>query len=146
MPTNSATAVLFNETNLADIVSVLTWTQNVHCLYPVNQFYSSIVNAQSITLQNRNGYEHLLWSGNDVGNPQSPLSLMTQRGEIGGGYKHTCHSNKPEHAYPVVLGHASETKSMYIQCRFAYDDVTYPVIIVPFDPEDIDKEMKCIKQ
>ncbi len=33
-----------------------------------------------------------------------------------------------------------------IKYRYAYDDVTYPVTYIPFDPRDIDKEMVCVKQ
>ena len=146
MPANNATAVLYNESSSIDVVSIMTWTLDKNCKYPVTQFYNTSVNAQSITLQNRNSYEHLLWSGNDVGVPQSPMSLMTQRGKMGGGYGQTCHLKKTDYANPAVVDHVSRFKPMNIKYRYAYDNVTYPVTYIPFDPSDIDKEMVCVKQ
>lgn len=62
MSLNKATAILYGEPK-NDIVSILTWQQNDRCLYPVKQYMDDEIIFQSITLQKRNGYEHLLWSG-----------------------------------------------------------------------------------
>lgn len=144
MPSNKSTAILYRGDNNQDIVSIIKWTAN-NCMYPINQFFSNISNAQSLTLQERNGYEHLLWSGNEIGNPQSPMYLMNQRGEIGGGFGLTCHSKNTDKAQPATVNHVNKTKHMGIKYRFHYDSVSYPVLYIQFNPIDINKEIICNK-
>ena len=144
MPSNDATAVLYNDNT--DFVSVLKWKKNsVFCNYPVKQFYNNELKLQSLTLQERNGYEHLFWSGNAVGTPHSPMYLMSQRGEQGGGYDKTCHSTIDESAQPVTIEHAIREKYLRIGLRFPYDVVTYPVTYINFVPYVVDKEFQCVK-
>ena len=145
MPSNDATAVLYNDNT--DFVSVLKWKKNSdYCNYPVRQFYNNGLKLQSITLQKRNGYEHLFWSGNAVGTPHSPMYLMSQRGEQGGGYEQTCHSKNEDNAQPVIINHSLREKKMRIGLRFAYDVVTYPVTYINFVPYVIEKEFQCVKE
>lgn len=145
LPSNNATAVLYNDNS--DFVSVLKWSKNnIYCNYPVRKFYNNGLKLQSITLQKRNGYEHLFWSGNDVGTPHSPMYLMSQRGEQGGGYEQTCHSKNEDNAQPVIINHSLREKKMRIGLRFAYDEVRYPVTYINFAPYVIEKEFQCVKE
>ena len=144
MPLNDATAVLFNDNT--DYVSVLTWTKNTYCNFPVVQFFNKDFGLHSITLQKRNGYEHLFWTGDELNNLHSPVYLMSQRGEQGGGYEQTCHSRNYDEAQPVTINHAVENKRLRIGLRFAYDDVTYPVTYINFYPYELEKEFQCVKE
>ena len=144
MPLNDATAVLFNDNT--DYVSVLTWTKNTYCNFPVVQFYNEDFGLHSITLQKRNGYEHLFWTGDELNNLHSPVYLMSQRGEQGGGYEQTCHSRNYDEAQPVTIKHAVENKRLRIGLRFAYDDVTYPVTYINFYPYELEKEFQCVME
>ena len=141
MPSNDATAVLYNDNT--DFVSVLKWEKDKRCFYPVKQFYNNELKLQSLTLQERNGYEHLFWSGNAVGTPHSPMYLMSQRGEQGGGYDETCHSTKEKDAQPVTIEHSVCEKRLRIGLRFPYDEVRYPVTYINFVPYVVDKEFQC---
>lgn len=144
MPSNNATAYILREYNWPDNVSVLTWdTTYINCLYPIKQFHQDYTNVQSITMQNRNGYEHLLWSGMEVGNPYTPLHLMTQRGNQGGGYDRTCHKEIDEVAQPVRLEHSIREKHLHIGIRYPNNLATYPITYISFTPHDIGKEIIC---
>lgn len=142
---NNATAILYNDNS--DYVTVLNWMLNSNsCNYPVEMFYNNNCILHSLTLQNRNGYEHLFWSGKEASNSLSPMYIMSQRGEQGGGYEQTCHYVKNEVAQPVIIGHSIINNPMPIGPRFSYDEVTYPVTYIHFDPYEFDKEFQCIKE
>lgn len=145
LPANNATAVLFQERN-SDIVSIITWKQNEYCRYPVKQYTDDNILFQSITLQKRNGYEHLFWSGMEKNNIFSPLYLMSQRGENGGGYEQTCHKENDVEAQPATVQHQLIENRMRIKVRFPYNEVTYPVTFIPLIDEEIEKEFPCIKE
>lgn len=144
MPSNNSTAVLYNESRV-DIVSIITWNKNQYCVYPVKQFYDNNIKAHSITLQERNGFEHLFWSGMEKSNLYSPMYLMSQRGFIGGGYEQTCHYNNNIIANPVIINHNVTMIELPIIKRFPYDEISYPVTYVHFTPYELNKEYICIK-
>ena len=143
LPANDATAVLYNES--LDFVSVLKWEEDGYCKYPIRRFYHDNISAQSITLQERNGYEHLLWSGRKTDNAMSNMFLMTQRGEQGNGYTKTCHKQDSDVANPTVLEHATVEKQMRITIRYPFDEERYPVKYKHFNPEVMDREFPCEK-
>lgn len=143
MPLNDATAIINTFNN--DYVTVLNWKQDtLFCNYPVMQFYQSSINAQSISLQRRNGYEHLLWSGRQTNNTVSNMFLMTQRGEQGGGYNKPCHEKNTWKAQPITIDHDIDEKNMNIQIRYPYDYERYPVTYINFNPQSIDKNYNCV--
>ncbi len=144
LPSNDATAFLYNEN--IDFVTVLKWEKDsLYCVFPFNRFYNNELKLQSLTLQERNGYEHLFWSGNAVGTPHSPMYLMSQRGEQGGGYDETCHSTFDKYADPVTIEHSVCEKPLRIGLRFPYDEVRYPVTYINFVPYVVDKEFQCVR-
>ena len=145
LPSNNATAVLFEEHN-SDIVSILTWNKNRYCRYPVKQYLDDGILFQSITLQKRNGYEHLFWSGMEKNNIFSPLYLMSQRGENGGGYEQSCHKENDVEAQPITVEHQLIENQLRIIHRFPYDEVTYPVTYIPLIDNEIEKEFPCVKE
>lgn len=145
LPENNATAILYND--ISDYITVLNWKLNNNsCNYPVKMFYNNNCILQSLTLQERNGYEHLFWTGMESGNSLSPMYIMSQRGEQGGGYEKTCHSKNDDAAFPVNISHTINEKILHIKKRYAYDDVTYPVAFIHFTPYDIEKEFICIEK
>lgn len=145
MPENNATAILYDDNS--DYITVLNWKLNNNsCKYPVKMFYNNNCILHSLTLQKRNGYEHLFWSGKEASNSLSPMYIMSQRGESGGGYEKTCHYKDDDAAFPVTINHTVESKELNIQLRFPYDEVTYPVTYIHFDPYEFDKEFQCIKE
>lgn len=145
LPANNATAVLYND--VSDYVSVLNWNLNsTYCNYPVRQFYNYGLGLHSLTLQERNGYEHLFWTGDELNNLHSPVYLMSQRGEQGGGYEQTCHSENYDAALPATINHTVEYKQLHIQIRFPYDEVAHPVIYINFIPYELEKEFQCVKE
>lgn len=144
MPLNDATAILYSHND--DYVSILKWKkEDNYCNYPIKEFFHSEITAQSISLQKRNSYEHLLWSGHGLGT-FNQMYMMTQRGESGGGYKETCHKENDLWAQPIKLNHSPLYKTMRIQYRYAYDEERYPVTYVNFDPDDVPKLYICIKE
>ena len=145
MPTNGSTAILYGGRN-NDFVSIMTWRQNELCKYPVKQYWDEDILFQSITLQNRNSYEHLLWSGMERNNLFSPLYLMSQRGALGGGDKETCHKENDVLAKPATIEHRILNNPMPIVVRFPYNSVLYPVTFIPLIDEEIEKEFPCIKE
>lgn len=145
MPLNGSTAILYGGRN-NDIVSILTWRKDELCKYPVKQYWDEDILFQSITLQNRNSYEHLLWSGMERNNLFSPLYLMSQRGALGGGYKQTCHKENDILAKSTTIEHRILNNPMPIRVRFPYDNVTYPVLFIPIIDNEIEKEFPCIKE
>ena len=78
-------------------------------------------------------------------NPYSPMYLLSQRGEQGGGYEQSCHKIENDDALPLTLGHSIEFNPMNIKIRYAYDDVTYPVTYIYFNPQAVNKAFQCIK-
>ncbi len=142
MPSNNATAVIFDD----NYVSVLTWIKRPYprCNYLSKWFWYDTIKVQSLTLQYRNGFEHLFWSGLGQTDPYSPMYLLSQRGEQGGGYDQTCHYTVDETATPITIEHSVEFNPMNIKKRYPYDDVTYPVTFINFSPQVITKDFPCI--
>lgn len=145
MPSNNSTAVLLNE-SYSEMVSVLTWNIDQYCTFPVRQFMDNDIKAQSVTLQKRNGYEHLFWSGKDISNTYSPMYLMSQRGSLGGGYENTCHYEDRNAATPFTIKHSTIYNPLPIRIRYPYDSVTYPVLYLLFTPFEIEKEFPCVNE
>ena len=146
MPSNKATAVLYEEYMDIDHVSIITWHLDEQlCIFPVKRYIDNAVKDQSITLQQRNGYEHLLWSGMERSNQFSPMYLMTQRGAQGGGYNQTCHNYNDDSALPVTLKHSTLAHDMPIQIRYEYDSVTYPLTLIQLKNIETEKQFPCIK-
>lgn len=146
MPANNATA--FCSSQGYDYVTVLDWKLNEkECSYPLTQFNRNSISANSLSLQIRNGYEHLIWSGRKTG-PLStyPTQLMSQRGAIGGGFNSHCFETKVFDARPVEVYHETARKDLPIQIRYPYDNVRYPVTYVNFDPNAFDWNIDCIKR
>lgn len=146
LPNNDVTAIVYNENlSIPDYVAVFEWNKNKNCNYPVKTFYSYEINVQSITLQQRNGYEHLVWSGINPSDQFSPLFLMTQRGQQGNGYSHTCHLTINTVANNIKLENTIQENQLRIGIRFPYNTDEYPVTFINFNPHEIGKEFQCVK-
>lgn len=141
MPLNDATSFLYDQND--DYLTVLIWEKNKKCCYPAKHFFHGGTNTHSVTLQYRNSYEHLLWSGGKLG--IYPLLLMTQRGNMGGGFNNTCHKENLLGALPIELDHLTVYKQMRIKIRYPYDPETYPITYVPFTPTVIESKKSCVK-
>ena len=141
LPENGATALLYNEST--DYVSVWNWKIDANCYFPVKQFYRNDINAQSISLQIRNGYEHLLWSGKKTSSTFSNLYLMTQRGSIGGGDNTSCHNTNKQNAFQVSIDHDIVEERMRIAFRYPHNNERYPVSYISFLPYEIEKVFHC---
>ena len=137
---------MYDEPN-PSTVAIITWKKdtNWNCIFPVRRYNVHNIKYQSITLQKRNGFEHLLWSGGERNNPFSHLYLMSQRVSSSGNGQ-TCHSISPDRAQPVTIGHTSIENKMPIRCRYAYDSITYPVTYIHFFPQEIEKTFSCVKE
>lgn len=143
MPSNNATAFILDD-NALDYVCVITWKKETYCHFPLRKYHDSDINIQSITLQRRNGFEHLFWSGKSSSDQNSPMYLMSQRGSQGNGYTQTCHSLENITAQPIDIQHTIFSEPMPIQLRFAYNSVMYPVRYINFNPITIEKEFSCV--
>lgn len=141
MPLNDASAILYKDN--WGYISILKWDLNNFCNYPVREYYHEDIGAESITLQNRNTFEHLLWSGKRSDNVYSPMFLLSQRGEQGGGLSTSCLDNNDEMARPVTVDNRDMLKYLRIQYRFSYDTVAYPVSYINFNPHDVYKTTAC---
>ncbi|MBQ6955681.1 MAG: hypothetical protein IJP80_03600 [Bacteroidales bacterium] len=144
MPTNNTSVFLFSQNT--DYVTALSWNiDKKTCNYPVKQFYRNNINAQSISLQRRNGYEHLFWSGRQTNNTISNMFLMSQRGQNGGGYNKTCHERNDNWSQPVMMEHTDKLKYLRIRIRYGYDNERYPVTYINFTPQNVEKNFNCVK-
>ena len=76
----------------------------------------------------------------------SPLYLMSQRGENGGGYEQSCHKENDVEAQPITVEHQLIENQLRIIHRFPYDEVTYPVTYIPLIDNEIEKEFPCVKE
>lgn len=142
MPRNNATAITYKESN-QDMVTIISWERNNNCYYPTKQYWEDNIDIHSITLQNRGGYEHLFWSGMKRDDLYSPLYLLMHRVILGYRTDPTCHNTFSNSALPVTIGYVPDWNPMTIAMQFDYNDITYPVMYISFNPHDIESDVIC---